>query len=106
MPRNAQITLGGFDDIEDLTRRFRIQDGNAVESEAQLQLQVDKAQQPLLATLTSPGSSAFLTTIKPCGILLPHVHPRATELYVVMSGVPRSCIASPNPLNILIVRYK
>ena len=63
-----------------------MQEGMEAESPAGLQFQADKFSIPQLATLTAPGSSAFLTLIKPCSILLPHVHPRATELFVVLSG--------------------
>ena len=63
-----------------------MQEGAMNETAANLQFQADKGSIPQLATLTAPGSSAFLTLIKPCSILLPHVHPRATELFVVLSG--------------------
>ncbi|NJR42360.1 MAG: hypothetical protein HC767_06555 [Akkermansiaceae bacterium] len=42
----------------------------------------------LLATLAEPGESQFLTAVKPCGILLPHVHQRANEFYSVIFGAP------------------
>ena len=63
-----------------------MQEGMMNETDANLQFQADKGTIKQLATLTAPGSSAFLTLIKPCGILLPHVHQRASELYVILSG--------------------
>lgn len=57
-----------------------------INNAAVLQLQVDKLGNTFLSTLTGPGAAQFLTLLKPCGILLPHVHQRATELYTVLSG--------------------
>ena len=57
-----------------------------IDNAAVVQLQGDKAGFPLLSTLPNTGSSVFLTALKPCGILLPHVHQRATEIYTVLSG--------------------
>jgi hypothetical protein len=57
-----------------------------VDNGAVLQLQVTKANNPFLATLTEPGEAQFLTVLKPCGILLPHVHQRATEFYSILFG--------------------
>ena len=39
-----------------------------------------------LPSLAKQGVSYSLFTIKPCGINLPHVHPRATELLYVIKG--------------------
>lgn len=58
-----------------------------IDNAAVVQLQGDKAGFPLLSTLPNTGSSVFLTALKPCGILLPHVHQRATEIYTVLSGM-------------------
>lgn len=60
---------------------------NAVaDNAAVLQLRVDKTTNPFLSTLAEPGESQFLTVLKPCGILLPHVHQRANEFYSVIFG--------------------
>lgn len=32
------------------------------------------------------GSAVFITTLQSCGIILPHIHPRGTEQYVIISG--------------------
>ena len=53
---------------------------------AGLTFQVTKAQTGFLSTLTAPGAAQFLTVLKPCGIILPHVHQRASELYSVLFG--------------------
>lgn len=55
---------------------------------AALQLRVEKATNVFLSTLAAPGESQFLTVLKPCSILLPHVHPRANEFYSVIFGAP------------------
>lgn len=70
---------------------------NVIDNAAVLQLQVDKGANQFLSTLPTPGSAQFLTALKPCGILLPHVHQRATELYSVIFG------AILNPLQLLIM---
>ena len=57
---------------------------------AVLQQRVTKATNPFLSTLAEPGEAQFLTVLKPCGILLPHVHQRANEFYSVIFGAPRS----------------
>ncbi|KAK9808713.1 hypothetical protein WJX72_002380 [[Myrmecia] bisecta] len=67
--------------------RFAAATGAAkVDNPAVLQLQVDKAGNPFLSTLPPPGMAQFLTALKPCGNLLPHNHPRATEFYSVLYG--------------------
>ena len=58
-----------------------------IDNAAVVQLQGDKAGFPFLSTLPNTGSSVFLTALKPCGILLPHIHQRATEIYTVLSGM-------------------
>lgn len=58
-----------------------------VDNAAVVQLQGDKAGFPLLSTLPNSGSAIFLTALKPCGILLPHIHQRATEIYTILAGV-------------------
>jgi hypothetical protein len=55
---------------------------------AALQLRVDKSTNQFLSTLAQPGEAAFLTVLKPCSILLPHVHQNAHEFYTVLFGVP------------------
>jgi len=67
-----------------------------VDNIAGLQLQGDKSAFPVLATLPNQGSSFFITTLKPCGIILPHVHPRATEQYVIISGTMGCGLAEEN----------
>ena len=57
-----------------------------VEDNAGLTFQMTRGSNEFLATLTPPGSAQFLTVLKPCGIILPHVHPRATELYSILFG--------------------
>lgn len=64
-----------------------VQDVTAVtDNAAVLQQRVTKATNPFLSTLAEPGEAQFLTVLKPCGILLPHVHPRANEFYSVIFG--------------------
>lgn len=58
------------------------------DNEAVLQQRVTKASNPFLSTLTAPGESQFLTALKPCGILMPHMHMRANEFYTVLFGAP------------------
>jgi len=53
---------------------------------AVLQQRVTKASNVFLSTLTAPGESQFLTALKPCGILLPHMHQRANEFYSIIFG--------------------
>ena len=53
---------------------------------AVLQQRVTKGTNPFLSTLAEPGEAQFLTVLKPCGILLPHVHQRANEFYSVIFG--------------------
>jgi hypothetical protein len=65
-----------------------------VSNAAALQLQVTKANNPFLSTLPAPGEAQFLTVLKPCSILLPHVHQRATEFYSILFGA-RSLLAVP-----------
>jgi len=72
------------------TGGFRIDNGAA------LQLQIDKAAQPFLSTLPYPGSAQFVTALKPCGILTPHVHQRATEIYTVIYGTMNGGVAQEN----------
>lgn len=63
--------------------------GNTIDNAAVLQLQVTKGQNQFLSTLAKDGEAQFLTALKPCGILLPHVHQRANEFYSVIFGAPR-----------------
>jgi mannose-6-phosphate isomerase-like protein (cupin superfamily) len=74
----------------DSTGGFRIDNGAA------LQLQIDKGTQPFLSTLPYPGSAQFLCALKPCGILTPHVHQRATEIYSVLYGTMNGGVAQEN----------
>jgi oxalate decarboxylase/phosphoglucose isomerase-like protein (cupin superfamily) len=67
-----------------------------VDNAAALQLQLDKGAQPFLSTLPAPGSAQFLTALKPCGILAPHIHPRGTEIYSVIYGNITAGIAQEN----------
>ena len=60
--------------------------GEKTDNAAVLQLQVTKGQNQFLSTLAEPGLSQFLTFLKPCSILLPHVHQRANEFYSVFFG--------------------
>jgi hypothetical protein len=62
--------------------------GKKVDNSAVLQLQVTKGENQFLSTLAEPGLAQFLTFLKPCAILLPHVHQRANEFYSVISGAP------------------
>ena len=48
--------------------------------------QMTAAANPLLATLPAPGVSVNRGEMQACAVLLPHVHPRATEVYYVLSG--------------------
>jgi hypothetical protein len=61
-----------------------------VDNAAVLQLQVTKGEQQFLSTLPHGGAAQFLTVLKPCSILLPHDHPRATEFFSVFFGMSRS----------------
>ena len=66
-----------------------MQDVSAVtDNAAVLQQRVTKGTNPFLSTLAEPGEAQFLTVLKPCGILLPHVHQRANEFYSVIFGAP------------------
>ena len=66
-----------------------VQDVTAVtDNEAVLQQRVTKGTNQFLSTLAAPGEAQFLTVLKPCSILLPHVHPRANEFYSVIFGAP------------------
>jgi oxalate decarboxylase/phosphoglucose isomerase-like protein (cupin superfamily) len=67
-----------------------------VDNAAALTLQVDKGAQPFLSTLPAPGSAQFLTALKPCGIVAPHIHLRATEIYSVIYGTLNAGIAQEN----------
>jgi len=67
-----------------------------VENPAVRQLQADKTPFPILATLPNGGSSFFITALKPCGLLLPHVHQRATEQYIIISGVMGAGLSEEN----------
>ena len=62
--------------------------GAVTDNEAALQFRVTKGQQTFLSTLAKDGEAQFVTVLKPCGILLPHVHQRANEFYSVVSGAP------------------
>ena len=66
--------------------------GSVTDNEAVLQFVVTKSEQPFLATQPDPGQSGFLTFMKPCSILLPHTHLRATEFYQILFGAPRRCM--------------
>ena len=55
---------------------------------AVLQQRVTKASNVFLSTLAAPGESQFLTALKPCGILMPHMHQRANEFYSMIFGTP------------------
>jgi hypothetical protein len=63
--------------------------GLRVDNAAALQLQVTKIQTEFLSTLPNRGTAQFLTVLKPCGILLPHVHQRASEVYSILTGAPQ-----------------
>ena len=63
--------------------------GSVTDNEAALQFRVTKDEQPFLATQPDPGQAGFLTFMKPCSILLPHTHPRATEFYQILFGALR-----------------
>lgn len=67
-----------------------------VDNAAGRQLQADKTPFPILSTLPNGGSSFFITALKPCGIILPHVHMRATEQYVMISGTMNAGISEEN----------
>ena len=65
-----------------------VQDVSAVsDNAAVLQQRVTKGTNVFLSTLAEPGEAQFLTVLKPCGILLPHVHQRANEFYSVIFGM-------------------
>ena len=52
---------------------------------------MDAAANPLLATLPAPGISVNRGEMQACAVLLPHIHPRATEIYYVLSGEQTQC---------------
>ena len=54
--------------------------------------QMDATANPLLATLPAPGVSVNRGEMQACAVLLPHVHPRATEVYYVLNGMPWTCL--------------
>lgn len=64
--------------------------GVLVDNAAALQQQVSKGSNQFLSTLAKDGMAQFLTVLKPCGILLPHTHQRANELYSIIFGVSTS----------------
>ena len=66
----------------------REQTAAKVNNAAVLQFPIDKSANQFLSTLPTPGQAQFLTVLKPCGLLLPHVHMRASELYTVLYGEP------------------
>jgi hypothetical protein len=57
-----------------------------LQNAAFLQLQVTKGQRQFLSTLPKGGVSQFLTVLKPCSLILRHLHPRGTELFSILSG--------------------
>ena len=57
-----------------------------VENAAVLQLVGDKGAFPVLSTLPSQGLTVVITALKPCGMILPHMHMRASEQNLVISG--------------------
>ena len=78
-----------------------LQDVAAVtDNEAVLQQRVTKASNPFLSTLNAPGESQFLTALKPCGILMPHMHMRANEFYTVLSGALPPCRRAGSALRV------
>ena len=60
--------------------------GAVTDNAAVLQRRVTKGQNQFLSTLAKDGEAQFVTALKPCGILLPHVHQRANEFYSVVFG--------------------
>jgi len=66
------------------------------DNEAALQLRVTKATNPFLSTLAAPGEAQFLTALKPCSVLLPHVHQRANEFYSVLFGTMDAGVSQEN----------
>jgi hypothetical protein len=66
-----------------------VQGSKVNNNEAVLQIQVTKQENPFLSTLAKDGQAQFLTLLKPCGILLPHVHQRSNEFYSVLLGASR-----------------
>lgn len=63
---------------------------------AALQFRVTKGTNPFLSTLAAPGEAQFLTVLKPCSILLPHVHQRANEFYSVLFGTMDGGVSQEN----------
>eukprot|EP00892_Ulva_mutabilis_P001903 jgi/Ulvmu1/11713/UM008_0124.1 len=63
---------------------------------AVLQQRVAKSSNTFLSTLTAPGVAQYLTAVKPCGIVLPHIHLRANELYTVIFGTMDAGISQEN----------
>jgi hypothetical protein len=66
-----------------------VQGSKVNNNEAVLQIQVTRQENPFLSTLAKDGLAQFLTLLKPCGILLPHVHQRSNEFYSVLLGASR-----------------
>jgi hypothetical protein len=64
--------------------------GALTDNDAALQQRVTVANNPFLATLSTPGQAQFLTAQKPCSILLPHNHQKASEFYTILFGMPPS----------------
>ena len=71
-----------------------------IDNDAVLQLQVTKGQNQFLSTLAEPGLAQFLTFLKPCSILLPHVHQRANEFYSVIFGAHPSSLHTDRVLQL------
>ena len=68
----------------------------ATNNAAVLQQRVSKATNQFLSTLSQQGEAQFLTVLKPCSILLPHLHPRANEFNTVIYGTMDAAIAEEN----------
>eukprot|EP00892_Ulva_mutabilis_P012392 jgi/Ulvmu1/9525/UM053_0013.1 len=100
-PRLTQSAQRGEFGVEGDSSAFRFSFSDpevsaVTDNEAVLQQRVTKASNPFLSTLTALGESQFLTALKPCGILMPHMHMRANEFYTVLSGVMDAGISQEN----------
>ena len=49
-----------------------------------------------LSSLAGEGVSMAYTVVKPCGLVLPHVHQRATELILVVKGTFQTAFVEEN----------
>lgn len=98
LTQSAQRTEFGIEG-PDSAFKFSFSDSEVsamTDNAAVLQQRATKASNPFLSTLAGQGEAQFLTVLKPCGILMPHLHLRANEFYTVLYGTMDAGIAPEN----------